>query len=209
MRLRLHLLAATAACITAVALAPAADAAAPAADAGGPRGAHPCAVRGSHTVLQNRYVRVFSRNLEGRRRLVGCMRRTGLRHRLHSWFNCDCSASDDSAPRVWLTGRYVAINWETCDDIDPEDCRAFMKVVDARSGRVRHRYDSDVIDELILKRNGSVAFTAGVQLIRIDTTGTTVLDDGGIFVFVPQDLSTNGSTLYWTTNGQARSAPFH
>ena len=132
----------------------------------------------------------------------------GRRTALAGWFSCDCSIGDDPEPQVWLAGRHVAVNQYSCSPIDPmSPCVGSLKVVDLRSGRVRYRADTGSLGGLVIKRNGSVAYVLGQRLIRIDSTGSTVLDEGP--GMDGDSLAANPTRLYWMRDGVPKTASFH
>jgi hypothetical protein len=181
----------------------AAAALAPATAVAKPQG-KPCAVRGSATVAQSPQVRVYERGNDNHV-LVGCNRRSGRRTVLASWYSCDCSIGDEIAPQVWLAGRHVAVNRYSCSPIDPmSPCTGTMEVTDLRTGRVRYSADAGGFIGLVIKPNGSVAFVLGQQLIRIDTRGTALLDQGpGID---SGSLAVNRTRVYWLHDNIPQSA---
>jgi hypothetical protein len=110
--------------------------------------------------------------------LVGCYLRSGRRTGLASWFSCSCSIGDDPEPQVWLAGRHV-----------------------------RYSADTGSLGGLVIKRNGSVAYVLGQRLIRIDSTGSTVLDEGP--GMDGDSLAANPTRLYWMRDGVPKTASFH
>jgi hypothetical protein len=80
-------------------------------------------------------------------------------------------------------------------------------VVDLRSGRALHTADTAApLSALLVKPNGSVAFLLGEHLIRLDSTGSAVLDEGpGID---PDSLAASANRLYWMRDGATQTAPF-
>jgi hypothetical protein len=111
--------------------------------------------------------------------LVGCYPRSGRRTSLAGWFSCGCSIADDPDPQVWLAGRHVAVNQYSCSPIDPmAPCTGTLRVFDLRSGRVRHSAETGALTGLVIKPNGSVVYLLGRRLIRMDSRGSAVLDEG-------------------------------
>jgi hypothetical protein len=86
-------------------------------------------------------------------------------------------------------------------------CTGRLRVIDVRSGRARHTADTGgSLSALLVKRNGSVAFLLGERLMRIDSSGAAVLDEGpGID---PLSLAASRNRLYWMRGGAPQSAPF-
>jgi hypothetical protein len=166
--------------------------------------AKPCP--GGSAIERSVQARVYERGADDHV-LVGCYLRSGRRTELASWFSCGCSIGDDPEPQVWLAGRHVAVNQYSCSPIDPmSPCVGSLKVVDLRSGRVRYSADTGSLGGLVIKRNGSVAYVLGQRLIRIDSTGSTVLDEGpGID---GDSLAANPTRVYWMSDGVPKTASF-
>jgi hypothetical protein len=177
-------------------LAPAAAAAKPASKR--------CAARNTTAVARSLAARVFERGQDDHV-LVGCNRANGRRTVLASWFSCDCSIADESAPQVWLAGRHVAVNEYSCSPIDPmAPCTGAMRVFDLRTGRVRHSAETGGFIDLVLKPNGSVAYVLGQRLFRIDSRGSALLDEGpGID---SGSLAVNRTRVYWLHDNMPRTA---
>jgi hypothetical protein len=155
--------------------------------------AKPCAVRASATVVKSLQARIYERGGDDHV-LVGCNRRSRRRTVLARWFNCECSIADEPAPQVWLAGRHVAVNRYFCPP-DASPCFGTLQVFDLRTGRVRYSADTGALIELVIKPNGSVAYVLGPQLIRIDTGGSAIVDEGpGID---SGSLAVNRTRLYW------------
>jgi hypothetical protein len=168
-----------------------------------------CTARGDTTWNRTTAARVYEVGGDDHT-LYGCMYDTGKRRLLTSWFNCDCSMGDDSPPTTWLTGRFVALRYVSCPPAGipavPPTCAGSFKVIDIRTGKTTHAVD-DAPSDLVLKRNGSVAYVIGSRVVRVDVSGVKVVDEGpGI---EPDSLAANGRLLYWTRGGVARSAPFN
>jgi hypothetical protein len=188
-------------------------AAAPAAGAApAKKKARGCTERGT-TVARSLQARLYVRTTdEYDRSLIGCVYRTGRRRVVDSWYGCGCSVADDIAPRVAaLAGRFVAVAGSYSCGPPGFPCSApDLYVIDLRSGRARHVIDGGGTSAVLLKPNGSIAYLLGSQLspqlIRIDATGTAVLDEGpGID---PKSLAASAGRLYWMNGGTPRTAPF-
>ena len=181
----------------------AAAALAPAGAAAGPP-AKPCAAPGASSVARSVQARIYERGADNHV-LVGCHLRSRRRTVLARWFNCDCSRADEAPPQVWLAGRHAAVNQYSCSPIDPmSPCVGSMRVVDLRTGRVRYRADTGALIGLVIKPNGSVAYVLGPQLIRIDSRGSALLDEGaGID---SGSLAVNRTRLYWLRDNMPRTA---
>jgi hypothetical protein len=184
-------------------------AAAPAAGAApAKKKARACTERGS-TVARSLQARLYVRTTgDYDRSLIGCIYRTGRRRVLDSWYSCGCSVADDTAPRVAaLAGRFVAVAGSYSCGPPGFPCSApDLYVIDLRSGRTRHVIDGGGTSAVLVKPNGSIAYLLGSQLIRIDATGTAVLDEGpGID---PKSLAASAGRLYWMNGETPRTAPF-
>ena len=166
--------------------------------------AKPCP--GGSAVERSVQARVYERGAD-EYVLVGCYLRSGRRTSLASWFNCGCSIADDPEPQVWLAGRHAAVNQYSCSPIDPmAPCSGRLSVFDLRTGRVRYSAETSSLSGLVIKPNGSVAYVLGQRLIRIESSGSTVLDEGaGID---GDSLAANRTRLYWMRGGVPKSAPF-
>ncbi len=181
-------------------LAPAALA--PAGAAAAERPAKPCAVRGAATVAKSLQARIYERGGD-EHALVGCDRLSGRRTVLARWFNCECSIADEPAPQVWLARRHVAVNRYFCPP-DASPCSGSLGVFDLGTGRVRLSADTGALIDLVIKPNGSVAFVLGAQLIRIDSRGRALLDEGpGID---SGSLAVNRTRLYWLHDNVPQTA---
>jgi hypothetical protein len=92
-----------------------------------------------------------------------------------------------------------------------EFARSSVLVHDLRNGSRREHFAGGFIGNLVLKDNGSTAWTAsdeGVQptVWAWDSLGARRLDSGKI---PDESLSLTGSTLTWTNNGVVRSATLY
>jgi hypothetical protein len=155
------------------------------------------------TVERSVQARVYERGAD-EYVLVGCYLRSGRRTSLASWFNCGCSIADDPEPQVWLAGRHAAVNQYSCSPIDPmAPCTGSLRVFDLRSGRVRQSAETGALIDLVIKPNGSVVYLLGQRLIRIDSRGSAVLDEGpGID---PASLAINRTRVYWLHDNAPRT----
>jgi hypothetical protein len=169
-----------------------------------------CAERGPDTVTRSLDARLFVESDGYDHQLVGCHFRTGRRWVVATWYSCGCSVGDASQPQAWLTGRFVAVNTYSCSPISlvPE-CGGRLRVYDLRrGGKARHEIDTGgPVSAPLLKRNGSIALLVGGRLIRVDTTGTAVLDEGpGIDA---DSLAASRNRLYWMRGDAPQTAPFN
>lgn len=169
--------------------------------AGAPAG-KPCVARGANTVAKSLQARIYERGGD-EHELIGCHRTTGRRTVLARWFSCECSIADEPAPQVWLAGRHVAVNRYFCPP-DASPCSGSLGVFDLRTGRVRHSAETGALIDLVIKLNGSVGFVLGPRVIRIDSRGSAVLDEGpGID---GGSLAVNRTRLYWLHDNLPRTA---
>lgn len=171
-----------------------------------------CAVRGSVTVAQNEQARVYVRSKRGdadQHVLIGCLLRSGQRVRLDSWFSCDCSRGDESAPQVWLRARIVAINRYSCspDPLSPGDCVGGARTVSLRTGETLRRASTGTsVAALVQGPRGSFAYvSSGGAVVKSDTTGETVVLDAGPGVDATS-LAAAGARVYWLRGGAPQSA---
>jgi hypothetical protein len=182
---------------------------APAADAAPAKRKRRCAERGPRTIVRSLDARIWVESDDRDHRLISYYR-TGRRWVIGYWYSCDCSIGDSSQPQTWLTGRFAAVNTYSCSPISivPE-CTGRLRVFDLRSpGRARHLIDSGgPVSQPLLKRNGSIALLIAGRLVRADTTGTAVLDEGpGIDA---ESLAASGNRLYWMRGDAPQTAPFN
>lgn len=108
--------------------------------------------------------------------------------------------------RFRLVGPYVAYGTFG----GAEFIRSSVLVHDLRNGSHREKYAGGFIGNLVLKDNGSTAWTAADEEQHVpptvwawDSLGARRLDSGKI---PDKSLKLNGSTLTWTNNGVVRSA---
>jgi hypothetical protein len=94
-----------------------------------------------------------------------------------------------------------------------EFARSFVGVHDLRSGKKREHFAGGFIGNLVLKDNGSTAWTASDGDARVpptvwvwDSLGARRLDSGKI---PDKSLTLDGSTLTWTNDGVERSATLY
>ncbi len=183
---------------------------APAAEAAPANKKRRCFDRGPGTVVRSLDARVFVEGEDSDHRLIGCHFRTGKRSAIGYWYSCDCSVGDSSQPQTWLTGRFAAVNSYSCSPISifPE-CSGRLRVYDLRTGgKARHAIDTGgPVSAPLLKRNGSLALLIDGRLIRMDATGTAVLDEGpGIDL---DSLAASRNRLYWMRGDAPHTAPFN
>ena len=174
----------------------------PTSAAAAPSAARPCTASDATTVTKSLQARIYGRGGDNEV-LVGCNRRSGRRTVLARWFSCECSIADEPDPQVWLAGRHVAVNQYFCPP-DASPCSGGLRVFDLRTGRVRHRADTGAQIALVIKPNGSVGYVLGPQVIRIDSRGSALLDEGsGID---SGSLAVNRTRLYWLRDNLPQTA---
>jgi hypothetical protein len=175
------------------------------------RAAAPCAVKRSVTVAQNEQARVYERSERGdadQHVLIGCLLRSGQRVELDSWFSCDCSRGDESAPQVWLRARIVAVNRYGCSP-DPSviDCSGSARSVSLRTGETLRRANTgSSLSALVQGPRGSFAYvSSGGAVVKSDDAGETVVLDAGPGVDV-SSLAIADARVYWLRDGVPQTA---
>jgi hypothetical protein len=188
-------------------------AAAPAAPARAPRDR--CAVKRTHTVLQNSYVRLYegrpSVDDMGNDRIAtyACYRKTGRSTRLDD-------QSSIEQPR--LAGKWIAYIEDSQRGIDDERLTVTVYQVRGNYQTVRLAYGYDTqepaVRSLVLASNGAAGWIAtddeeGTVYWQVGTVGAanvygTVLDSGADIV--PDSLRLSAGTLSWTRAGATRTA---
>ena len=191
--------------LTVVALLVASLALAPAAAEGAKKKPKPCARKGSTTVAASSKLRVYE--VGGYDRTVyGCLRAKNKRMVVARYSSCDCSTSDEPQPPIWLNRETVAANEYGCPPPGggPE-CNGIVASFD-----IRHRVKKyaevvpgGIVDDLVLKSNGSFAYIAADTVRKADSAGIGQLDAGpGV---EEGSLARAGSIVYWTKAGKAYS----
>lgn len=177
-----------------------------------PRPVSACAAKGSTTVAINPVARVYVRSQRGdadQHVLVGCLLRSGQRVQLASWFSCDCSRGDESAPQVWLRERIVAVNRYGCspDPTAPFDCSGSARSVSLRTGETLRRASTGTsVAALVQGPRGSFAYvSSGGAVVTSDATGETVVRDAGPGI-EPASLALAGARVYWLRAGAPQTA---
>jgi hypothetical protein len=162
------------------------------------------------TIAHTLEARVYSTSTDYNHSMIGCHHRTNRRWEIGAWYSCGCSISDGSQPQVWLTGRFAAVNAYSCSPISLfPDCTGGLRVYDLKAGRrARHEIDTGgPIAPPLLKRNGSIALLVEGRLVRVDSTGTAVVDEGpGID---EDSLAASRNRLYWMREGAPHTAAFN
>src|ERR1700742_2059957 len=134
----------------------------------------PCTARGDVTLNRNTVARVYEVEDDDTHSVYGCMYDTRKRRLLASWFSCGCSTGDETAPTVWLSGRFVAVTRQSCPPPGVGACTGSLRVIDLRTGATIH--GGGYPSELLLKRNGSIAYVVGTKVIVYDAKGVRTVD---------------------------------
>jgi hypothetical protein len=157
-------------------------------------------------VAENRKAVVFVRHDGDDHVLRGCLKRSRERTNLATWFSCGCSTGDEPEPQVWLERRFAAVNPYFCPP-DGSPCGGHVRVFDLRSGiRLRDVDTGGAASDVVLARRGAVALIAARGLVTADGSGEALLDpvaQAGSLAYARE-----ARTLYWTSAGLPRSAPF-
>ncbi len=159
-----------------------------------------CAHRGV-TAASSASARVFEVDRGGDRTLYGCLRAGGRLRVLASWFSCDCSVGDATAPGVDLhAGVFVALTHHP--SCGPFPCRnpASYTLRNLRSGR--SVAPAGPVSQ-VARGRGWFAYEDG-RVVRVHGGREEVLDAGpGV---EPGSLAVAGRRLYWTSGGQPFSS---
>ena len=154
-----------------------------------------CAQRGI-TAASSASARVFEVDRGGDRTLYGCLRRGGRLRTLASWFSCDCSVGDETAPSAELiAGVFVELTHHP--SCGPFDCEAGPSYAlrNLRSGRTA----APVGPVSQIERGTGWFAYADERVVRVRSREETVLDPGpGV---EPGSLAIAGRRLYWTARG--------
>jgi hypothetical protein len=191
--------------LTVVALLVASLAVAPAAAEGAKKKPKPCSRKGSTTVAASSKLRIYE--VGGYDRTVfGCLRSTNKRMIVARYSSCDCSTSDEPQPTIWLNRETVAANEYGCPPPGAGDeCSGIVASFDVRRRVKRYAevVPGGIVDNLVLKPNGSFAYIAADTVRKADSAGVGQLDAGpGV---EEGSLARAGSIVYWTKAGQAFS----
>jgi len=199
----------------------------------------PCAAKKSKTLAATERARVFRWRVESPESyyVYGCNYRRNQRWQLDYNQTGDGPYGPFAAVRlITLAGRYAA--WAN-DYSDRVGNKTTVSVVDLTTGATRrswvggaeglnyynldwdatHRHVYSTTDLVVKRRGGAAAWIAltrveepggglGHTVFKSDATGHGVaLDSGGS---IDRDsLALAGSTVYWTSGGEARSAPLY
>ena len=145
--------------------------------------------------------RVFETDRGGDRTLYACLRRGGRLQALASWFSCDCSVGDDTAPSVeLLTGHFAVVtHYPSCG---PFPCEASTTYT-LRNLRSRREVTPQGDVWQVVTGRGFFAYDDG-RVVRVRGGREEVLDAGpGIEHF---SLAVAGLRLYWIRDGQPHAA---
>lgn len=167
----------------------------------------------SKTLTATKDVRVYWPHAGVFDRLYACAIRTGKSRSLGP---TNLGDEGNGVLNPTIGGRYVAFEVSICDrDVDCR--RSELRVMDALTGTTRRTQRFGIgaagVTDLVVRANGTAAFleafqtetgTTTYELRRFDGTTSSVLDSGpGL---VNGSLALAGATLYWTKDGQPRSA---
>jgi len=168
----------------------------------------PCSANGD-TVTKNDSLRVYElSDSEGNHEYKACRLRTRERVTIYSYFSCECSTGDEpDLDRVVLAGHFVAVvvppNYGPPGNTSPSEMlSSTIRVFDAAK-RERVRTVSATPDDLVLRRQGSIAYRAGAELHVVPRTGTDTLVDAG--PVQAGSLRLDGKRLSWISAGTPRS----
>ena len=201
-----------------------ASGAAPATAVAKPPKKRPCPTNVTTATVVTTQLAIYTTQSGRNFRMIGCDRKTRRRTILDGWYSCECSIADEYPPTVWVAGRYVAAQAESCSPIDSTDCYGHLEVVNLRTGKLVSRTPDRVIArDVILKPNGSVAYTtaawertypprivsADLYVLERGSAGPRQLDSGPAVDPSSLALSQDGKRLFWLNGDQARTAPFN
>jgi hypothetical protein len=191
--------------LTVVALLLASLAFTPAAAEGAKRKPKPCSRKGSTTVAASSKLRVYE--VGGYERTVfGCLRSTNKRMIVARYSSCDCSTSDEPQPTIWMNRETVAANEYGCPPPGGgTECSGIVASFDVRRRVKRYAevVPGGIVDNLVLKPNGSFAYIANDTVRKADSAGIGQLDAGPNVE--EGSLARASSIVYWTKAGQAYS----
>jgi hypothetical protein len=181
---------------------------APAADA-----KRSCGLKGSKTVVENRYARVYTLPGKGAdevKRLYGCHRGLGRRVLLDVHTDDNYVASEEYF-EVGLNGRMVVWEHVSTDVSCKGDCPSTydsvverVLVADLRSRRERAYTGNPLVDTLFVTRAGTPAWLQRAGDAFEVHAARSVLDTGAI-----DSLSLHGRVLSWLNAGVAKTATLH
>ena len=119
-----------------------------------------CAVKRSHTVAKNRFVRVYSVSRNGNRRLTGCLRETGRKLVVVREYD-DGFVESGEYRDVRLAGRFVAVVFDATDI----SCKA------ACPPDYEPTQTSVVISDIRARRDRTTRTRAQAGSLRLSTVG--------------------------------------
>jgi hypothetical protein len=159
-----------------------------------------CAKRGV-TVASSPAARVFEVRRGDTHTLYACLRATGRRQSLVSWYSCDCSVADEPAPDAELmAARFVLLSeYPSCG---PFECTTptTYTLRDLRSKR--EVYPRDDVSQVVTGA-GFFAYSDG-RVVMVRGRSQRVLDEGpGV---EPGSLAVAGDRLYWIRDGEPQLA---
>jgi hypothetical protein len=159
-----------------------------------------CAKQGV-TVASSTAARVFEVSRGGEHTLYACLRATGRRQSLASWYSCECSVADEPEPNVeLLAARFVLVTeYPSCGPFECDSSPTYT-LRDLRSRREVHPRD-DVWQ--VVTGQGFFAYEDG-RVVVVRGRRERVVDDGpGVEHF---SLAVAGDRLYWMRDGLPQSA---
>jgi hypothetical protein len=172
-----------------------------------------CAVKRSHTVAKNRFVRVYFVSRRGNRRLTGCLRATGRKLLVVREYD-DGFVESGVFRDVRLAGRFVAVVFDATDvsckaacPPDYEPTQTSVVISNIRTRRDRATLTHEQAGSLRLSSAGVAAWLApiegGLELHGYDGEGQRVLDTGAVD---PASVKLAGLKLTWANAGAPKSA---
>jgi hypothetical protein len=169
-----------------------------------------CSVKGSKTVVSNRYARVYTvpaRGLDEVAKLYGCARSVGRRVLLDVHTDDQYVASEEFS-EVGLNGRMVVWKHVSSDFSCKADCPPsydpVVESVGVRDLRARRNHalaGNPRPGTLLVTRKGTPAWLQGDAPAIEVHAGPNVLDTGAI-----DSLSLQANVLSWTNAGAPKSA---
>jgi hypothetical protein len=167
-----------------------------------PRPRH-CESSGS-TVLRGSRVRVFMIGTPESHRVYACVLRTGTIRRVGRYEDFG-DGTTDGVHSFAVGGGFVGYENAICNR---QICTGTVKSLDVLSGAVVHRVaippEQRAVWRLVINRHGSLAWTRGRDVWKVDARKPTLLDRGG--GIDPQSLRLHGRVVRWLHDGLIKSA---
>jgi hypothetical protein len=159
-----------------------------------------CAKRGT-TVASSSAARVFEVSRGDDHTLYACLRATGRRQSLASWYSCDCSVGDEPAPDAELVAPRLVLltEYPACG---PVECTS-PTTYTLRNLRSKHEvYPNNHVSQVVTGA-GFYAYEDG-RVVVVRGRSERVVDEGP---GVERDsLAVAGGLLYWIRDGQPQVA---